>query len=110
VFGKHIVVFGKHLVWLVSIGKHFGHVCSRKIKKMIIFPARIFSEKMLTNAYHAYHYFWKVFAVETCGKKKERIEYTIYNGRTPAYSIRTSANTIRTLAYASLQRQNTSQH
>jgi hypothetical protein len=26
---------------------------------------------MLTNAYHAYHYFWKVFAVETCGKRKK---------------------------------------
>jgi hypothetical protein len=42
VFGKHIVVFGKHLVWLVNIGKHFGPICSRKIKKIIIFPARIF--------------------------------------------------------------------
>jgi hypothetical protein len=51
VFGKHIVVFGKHLVWLVSIGKHFGPFCSRKNEIQIIFPARIFSEKLLTNAY-----------------------------------------------------------
>jgi hypothetical protein len=65
---------------------------------------------MLTNAYHAYHYFWKVFAVETCGKKERKNRIHDIQRQNTSQQQQTPANTRRILAYASLQHQNISQH